>query len=233
MSGKSGLSGNVRAVIAAQKSAEGIVAGRPAKARTMARTSRTIRSCVPCGRKSRWNWPWRRWRRVKPGTPVLKGPKCAWRVSTPNALRPKLGLAPLSPGLTKSIEPPCTDPYARWCGRGGAARLPPIPIINSHKSIEPPCTDPYARWCGRGGAARLPPIPIINSKQPKHWPRIHDPQACLPLVSRHQQDYLQFTRSREFKYDKHGVPAIVAKCDIFSAAIWDHDGKSSLESIRT
>ena len=27
-----------------------------------------------------------------------------------------------------SVEPPCTDPYARWCGRGGAARLPPIPI---------------------------------------------------------------------------------------------------------
>ena len=27
-----------------------------------------------------------------------------------------------------SIEPPCTDPYARWCGRGGAVRLPPIPI---------------------------------------------------------------------------------------------------------
>jgi hypothetical protein len=21
-------------------------------------------------------------------------------------------------------EPPCTDPYARWCGRGGAVRLP-------------------------------------------------------------------------------------------------------------
>src|SRR6202171_4254126 len=27
-----------------------------------------------------------------------------------------------------SIEPPCTDPYARWCGRGGSERLPPIPI---------------------------------------------------------------------------------------------------------
>src|SRR5260370_24679923 len=25
-------------------------------------------------------------------------------------------------------EPPYTDPYVRWCGRGGAARLPPIPI---------------------------------------------------------------------------------------------------------
>ena len=26
-------------------------------------------------------------------------------------------------------EPPCTDPYARWCGRGGAARLPPYPDL--------------------------------------------------------------------------------------------------------
>ncbi len=24
-----------------------------------------------------------------------------------------------------------TDPYARWCGRGGAARLPPIPILST------------------------------------------------------------------------------------------------------
>jgi hypothetical protein len=23
------------------------------------------------------------------------------------------------------LEPPCTDPYAQWCGRGGVARLPP------------------------------------------------------------------------------------------------------------
>jgi hypothetical protein len=22
-----------------------------------------------------------------------------------------------------------SDPYVRWCGRGGAARLPPIPIL--------------------------------------------------------------------------------------------------------
>jgi len=22
-----------------------------------------------------------------------------------------------------------TDPYARWCGRGAAVRLPPIPIV--------------------------------------------------------------------------------------------------------
>src|SRR5580692_7905166 len=30
--------------------------------------------------------------------------------------------------LAQLLEPPCTDPYARWYGRGGAARLPPIPI---------------------------------------------------------------------------------------------------------
>jgi hypothetical protein len=26
------------------------------------------------------------------------------------------------------LEPPGADPHAGWCGRGGAARLPPIPI---------------------------------------------------------------------------------------------------------
>src|SRR5229473_1961750 len=30
--------------------------------------------------------------------------------------------------LAQLLEPPYTDPYVRWCGRGGAARLPPIPI---------------------------------------------------------------------------------------------------------
>jgi len=27
-----------------------------------------------------------------------------------------------------------TDPYARWCGRGGAVRRPPIPIIEPHRT---------------------------------------------------------------------------------------------------
>src|SRR6476659_1191185 len=29
--------------------------------------------------------------------------------------------------LAQLLEQPCTDPYARWCGRGGAERLPPYP----------------------------------------------------------------------------------------------------------
>ena len=46
-------------------------------------------------------------------------------------------LTPSSPGLVsplfgtlrllESVEPPCTDPYARWCRRGGAVRLHPYP----------------------------------------------------------------------------------------------------------
>jgi hypothetical protein len=31
----------------------------------------------------------------------------------------------MQPNFTES---PYTDPYVRWCGRGGAARLSPIPI---------------------------------------------------------------------------------------------------------
>src|SRR5450755_1839049 len=34
----------------------------------------------------------------------------------------------------QSTEPPYTDPYVRWCGRGGAARLPPIPIVGTKRT---------------------------------------------------------------------------------------------------
>ncbi|MFH0302997.1 hypothetical protein AAFX91_38745, partial [Bradyrhizobium sp. 31Argb] len=34
-------------------------------------------------------------------------------------------------------EPPDTDPYVRWCGRGEAARLPPIPIYEGLEAC--PC----------------------------------------------------------------------------------------------
>src|ERR1700676_4124946 len=46
--------------------------------------------------------------------------KCILQIARPAILVPIV--------LAQLLEPPCTDPYARWCGRGGAARLPPIPI---------------------------------------------------------------------------------------------------------
>jgi hypothetical protein len=27
------------------------------------------------------------------------------------------------------------DPYARWCGRGGVARRPPIPILGGKRTL--------------------------------------------------------------------------------------------------
>src|SRR5712675_3622949 len=39
-----------------------------------------------------------------------------------------------TPTMLKSIEPPYTDPYVRWCGRGGVARLPPIPILGTFET---------------------------------------------------------------------------------------------------
>ena len=47
-------------------------------------------------------------------------------------------------------EPPYTDPYVRWCGRGGAARLPPIPIFGpSQKLPRPTRASAYRGYSGR------------------------------------------------------------------------------------
>src|ERR1700730_3867052 len=35
------------------------------------------------------------------------------------------------------LDPPYTDPYVRWCGRGGAARLPSIPIFGPSRRSWP------------------------------------------------------------------------------------------------
>ena len=38
----------------------------------------------------------------------------------------------LRPSLAQVAEPPDADPHVRWCGRGGAVRLPPIPMCAEH-----------------------------------------------------------------------------------------------------
>ena len=59
-------------------------------------------------------------------------PSAADQVGTESPLAKRETQSPATGGSYRrprnSIEPPCTDPYARWCGRGGAARLPPIPL---------------------------------------------------------------------------------------------------------
>ena len=48
-----------------------------------------------------------------------------WHIARSKALSVGLSNAYFkSLGLPALIEPPYTDPYVRWCGRGGAERLP-------------------------------------------------------------------------------------------------------------
>ena len=71
-----------------------------------------------------------------------------WRMSghpaVQQALRTKLVTSThsVSPDSTfplkhNLVEPPCTAPYARWCGRGGVARRPPIPIFGLSRTCRP------------------------------------------------------------------------------------------------
>ena len=39
---------------------------------------------------------------------------------------PQTQTLPLNSGICSgALEPPCTEPYARWCGRTGGVTLPP------------------------------------------------------------------------------------------------------------
>ena len=70
-------------------------------------------------------------------------PHGPWRLSRSPALAlPSPSLlrlarpAYLAPSqAAQSAEPPYTDPYVRWCGRGGAVRLPPIPMPGANWSV--------------------------------------------------------------------------------------------------
>jgi hypothetical protein len=55
--------------------------------------------------------------------------------------------------IAQPAEPPYSDPHVRWCGRGGEARLPPIPIG----------TAPLRSRLGNAVAARVTPSRLGNA----------------------------------------------------------------------
>jgi Group II intron, maturase-specific domain len=98
---------------------------------------------------------WRQWwndhnrfKELRRGVPkflaaVAAGsPTGYWRMSSHPAVQQALrnhvfddpGLF-MSPQRLNPVEPPCTDPYARLCGRGGAARRPRILIIGLERTV--------------------------------------------------------------------------------------------------
>ena len=88
---------------------------------TTASASGTHRTGSPGGAAQHGRqWPWTL--ASRPEQSPLRGTlQCSLQIARPPILVRRV--------LAQLLEPPCTDPYARWCGRGGAARLPPIPIL--------------------------------------------------------------------------------------------------------
>ena len=142
MSGNPGLSGSARPVTAAQKSAEGIVAGSPAKARTTDRASRTAMLMRTRRQNIQLELALEPAAKGEARSPDTQGTEARTARAEPE--RPAAGQRHPSPQAMplNSVEPPCTDPYARWCGRGGAARLPPIPIRASALQGDTPPVPP-------------------------------------------------------------------------------------------
>src|SRR5689334_329450 len=74
-----------------------------------------------------------------------------------------------------ATEPPCTDPYARWWGRGGAVRLPPIPI----EEIEIAGSRPAMTIFASGGLVRSRRLEL-----PRSFPHSDLNAARLPIPPR-------------------------------------------------
>src|SRR5450755_2622969 len=49
--------------------------------------------------------------------------------------------------MAQLLEPPDADPHVRWCGRGGAARLPPIPIKARNGELSITCRNRHCPKC--------------------------------------------------------------------------------------
>jgi RNA-directed DNA polymerase len=59
----------------------------------------------------------------------------AMKFAFPNGYFAEIGLPQLFTVVSLNLtEPPDADPHVRWCGRGGEATLPPIPMCAAHSS---------------------------------------------------------------------------------------------------
>src|SRR5947209_2449328 len=89
-------------------------------------------------------------RRSLPGTDRVK-PERNLGAAKPPSAKSETNLRPSPAQVT---EPPYADPHVRRCGRGGAARLPPIPIRTQAAHL---------RFALAPTSATLAPM------NPRHW----------------------------------------------------------------
>jgi hypothetical protein len=105
---------------AAQKSAAGIVRLEPEGPNGGRDVSVNLKD--EQRQKTQTDWPARTSEWVKPGRSATGSELPLAKHEVADLVETRI----LSLGFT--AEPPCADPHARWCGRGRAVRLPPIPI---------------------------------------------------------------------------------------------------------
>ena len=73
------------------------------------------------------------------------------------AAKPPLarGETKLRPSQAQVTEPPYADPHVRWCGRGGAVRLPPIPIWSLWDRVRPLRAERLSRSRAAGAIVKV------------------------------------------------------------------------------
>src|SRR5262249_38318787 len=100
--------------------------------------------------------------------------------------------------LAQLLEPPYTDPYVRWCGRGGAERLPPIPISGTPRH--------FAAMQQLGRFPTAADISQVTGCRPEcgwncaaRWRRVHNPDVHVNGRSfqKRNGDFLQDRSARQ------------------------------------
>ena len=118
----------------------------------------------------------------------------------------------LRPSLTQSNRRG-TDPYARWWGRGGIARCPPIPIIDSRAAVR---GARYRSACypGRTFVPAWSPSPLTEPFAPSDRlarlsSELNGEQNVLVHVTSHRASS---DRSPTLSLNKHGDTSGIGAC---------------------
>jgi hypothetical protein len=85
-------------------------------------------SAIDTDREKFGRWKWSRCLVSRPGQSSLRGAfQCLFQIAWPSVIA--------RPVTAYVLEPPCTDPYAGWCGRGRWVTAAPMPIKSRYRKL--------------------------------------------------------------------------------------------------
>src|SRR6266851_8556598 len=125
------------------------------------------------GNQHCWQWSW----------PLVPGPRqspfCrAFQCILPLA-RSSFVIREL---LAQLLEPPCTDPYARWCGRGRQATAAPMPILRANRTELQGWTSDHGLVARRPQTMKQRPRSRVNRKKARTVLRLPDLEHAKAAV---------------------------------------------------